>query len=67
MDQRDCIKFCLKNEIKFVKSFEILTTAFGEFTMSRSQVQLWYNRFEGDRKDVNDNDSSWLAEHVNNG
>ncbi|KAA1414164.1 helix-turn-helix domain-containing protein [Nocardioides humilatus] len=32
----------------------MLTVAFGESTMSRTQVQLWYNRFKGGREDVND-------------
>ena len=31
------------------------TVAFGESTMSRTQVQLRYNRFKKGRKDVNDN------------
>ena len=28
--------------------------AFGESTMSRTQVQLWYNRFKAGREDGND-------------
>ena len=32
----------------------MLTVAFGQFTMSRTQVQLWYNRFKETREDVND-------------
>ena len=32
----------------------MLTVAFGESTMSRTQVQLWYNLFKEDREDVND-------------
>ena len=32
----------------------MLTEAFGESTMSRTQVQLWYNRFREGREDVND-------------
>ena len=31
----------------------MLTVAFGESTMSRTQVQLWYNRFKEGREDVN--------------
>ena len=30
----------------------MLTVAFGESTMSRTQVQLWYKRFKELRKDV---------------
>ena len=33
----------------------MFTVAFGESTMSRTQVQLWYNRFKEDREDVKDN------------
>ena len=32
----------------------MLTVAFGESTMSRTQVQLWCNRFKEGREDVND-------------
>ena len=31
-----------------------LAVAFGESTMSRTQVQLWYSRFKEGRADVND-------------
>ena len=31
----------------------MLTVAFGESTMSRTKVQLWYNRFKESREDVN--------------
>ena len=32
----------------------MLTVAFGKSTMSRTQVQLWYNRFKKDQEDDND-------------
>ena len=32
----------------------MLTVAFGESTTSRTQVQLWYNRYKKDREYVND-------------
>ena len=32
----------------------MLTLAFGESTKSSKQIQLWYNRFKKDRKDIND-------------
>ena len=54
MDQRNCIKFCVRNEIKWSRTFEMLSMTFGESTMSRTQVQLWYNRFKEGREDIND-------------
>ena len=38
-----------------ISAHEILTVAFDKSTMSRAQVQLWYNRFKESREDVNDN------------
>ena len=32
----------------------MLTVLFGKSTISRTQVQLWYNRFKKGREDVND-------------
>ena len=53
MDQRNCIEFCVKSAIKCARTFEMLTVAFAESAMSRTQVHLWYNRFKKDREDVN--------------
>ena len=36
----------------------MLTVAFGESTISRTQVQLWYNRFKEGREDVKDDGRS---------
>ena len=44
---------CVKKEIKCARTFEILAAAFGESTMSRTQVQLWCNQFKEGREDVN--------------
>ncbi|UYV81508.1 hypothetical protein LAZ67_20001381 [Cordylochernes scorpioides] len=54
MDQRTCIKFCLKNEIKCADAFRMLTVAYGEATLDRSNVYLWYKMFSEGREDVND-------------
>ena len=32
----------------------MLTEVFGKSTMSRTQAQLWYNRFKEGREDAND-------------
>ena len=50
----NCIKFCLKNEIQCPRTFEMLSVTFRESTVSRTQVQLWYNRFKESRENVND-------------
>ena len=47
MDQKSCITVC-------ARTLEMLTVAFGESTMSRTQVQLWYNQFKEGRENVND-------------
>ena len=38
----------------YVCMYVCLIFAFGESTLSRTQVQLWYNRFKKRREDVND-------------
>ncbi|UYV74174.1 hypothetical protein LAZ67_11002320, partial [Cordylochernes scorpioides] len=54
MDQRTCIKFCVKNEIKCADAFRMLTVAYGEATLDRSIVYRWYKMFSEGREDVND-------------
>ncbi|CAD7004723.1 unnamed protein product [Ceratitis capitata] len=56
MDQRTCIKFCVKNEIMCAEVFRMLTVAYGEATLDRSNVYRWYKMFSEGREDVNDGD-----------
>ena len=56
MDQRICIKFCVKNEIKGNKVCEMLTKAYGESAMSKTRVYEWYKRFQDGREDVEDDE-----------
>ncbi|UYV76739.1 hypothetical protein LAZ67_14001920 [Cordylochernes scorpioides] len=51
MDQRTCIKFCVKNNIECADAFRM---AYGEATLDRSNVYRWYKMFSEDREDVND-------------
>ncbi|UYV80194.1 hypothetical protein LAZ67_18001973 [Cordylochernes scorpioides] len=51
---RSCIKFCVKNEIKCADAFRMLTVAYGEATLDRSNVYRWYKMFSEGREDVND-------------
>ncbi|UYV77592.1 hypothetical protein LAZ67_15001650 [Cordylochernes scorpioides] len=53
MDQRTCIKFCVKNEIKCADAFRMLTVAYREATLDRSNVYRWYKMFSEGREDVN--------------
>ena len=55
MDQSNSIKFSVRNEINYARTFEMLAVSFGESTISRTKVQLWYNRFKEGREDLNDN------------
>ena len=54
MDKRNCIKFCVKDEIKRARVFEMYTVALDESTRSRTQVQLWYNWFKAGQEDFNE-------------
>ncbi|KAG5329050.1 GVQW3 protein, partial [Acromyrmex heyeri] len=54
MDQRIYIKFCVKNKIKCADAFRMLTVAYGEATLDRSNVYRWYKMFSEGREDVND-------------
>ncbi|CAD6994951.1 unnamed protein product [Ceratitis capitata] len=54
MDQRTCIKFCVKTEFKCANAFRILTVAYGEATLDRSNVYRWYIKFSEGRENVND-------------
>ncbi|VEN50524.1 unnamed protein product [Callosobruchus maculatus] len=54
MDQRICIKFCVKNKIKCSDAFRMLTLAYGEATLDQSNVYWWYKMFSEGREDVND-------------
>ncbi|UYV84861.1 hypothetical protein LAZ67_X003748 [Cordylochernes scorpioides] len=58
MDQRTCIKFCVKNEIKCADAFRMLNLAYGEATLDRSNVYWWYKMFSEGREDVNEEERS---------
>ncbi|GAB1860480.1 Histone-lysine n-methyltransferase setmar-like protein [Camponotus japonicus] len=54
MDQRICIKFCVKNGIKCSETLEMLTVAYGECTLSKKNVYKWYKLFQEGRENVED-------------
>jgi len=52
MDQRICIKFCVKNKIKCSETLEMLTVAYGETVLSKKNVYKWYKLFQDGREDA---------------
>ncbi|OWR47304.1 hypothetical protein KGM_202969 [Danaus plexippus plexippus] len=58
MEQRTCIKFCLKKEIKCADAFRMLTVAYGAYgavaTLDKSNVYRRYKIFSKGREYVND-------------
>ncbi|UYV62214.1 hypothetical protein LAZ67_1008240 [Cordylochernes scorpioides] len=47
-----------ENEIKCADAFRMLTVAYGEATLDRSNVYRWYKMFSEGREDVNDEERS---------
>jgi len=56
MNQKMCIKFYVKNEIKCNKVYEMLTKAYGGSAMSKTIVYESYNRFQDFRNDIEGNE-----------
>ncbi|UYV76701.1 hypothetical protein LAZ67_14001825 [Cordylochernes scorpioides] len=51
---KNLYKILCENEIKCVDAFRMLTVAYGEATLDRSNVYRWYKMFSEGREDVND-------------
>jgi len=51
VDQRICIKFCLKRGHSSAETVPMIKKAFGDDSMSEAQIKLWYKRFK---------DESWV-------
>ncbi|KAG5348132.1 SETMR methyltransferase, partial [Acromyrmex charruanus] len=54
LEQRTCIKFCCKNEIKCSDTLKILQKCYGDDTLSKTQVYQWYECFKSGREAVED-------------
>ena len=48
--QRSAIKFCLWNEISVAETFRMLQKVFGDLTMSKKNVYMWYKDFKEGRE-----------------
>ena len=52
VEQRNAIKFCLRNEISVAETFRMLQKAFGDLTMSQKNVHKWYKDVKEGRESV---------------
>ncbi|UYV76008.1 hypothetical protein LAZ67_13002114 [Cordylochernes scorpioides] len=55
---KNLYQILVKNEINCADAFRMLTVAYGEATMDRSNVYRWYKMFSEGREDVNDEESA---------
>jgi hypothetical protein len=58
IEQRVCIKFCVKLGKSATKTLEMLREAFGEHSLSRAAVFEWHSRFKAGRVSVEDDERS---------
>jgi hypothetical protein len=49
IEQRVCIKFCVKLGRSATENFQILREAFGEHSLNRKAVFEWHSRFKSGR------------------
>jgi hypothetical protein len=56
--QRVCIKFCAKLGKSATETLEMLLEAFGEHSLSRTEVFEWHSHFKAGRVSVEDDESS---------
>jgi len=57
-EQRACIKFCFKLGKTATECYEMLTTAFGEQAMGRSQTFQWFSWFKTGKTSTDDDERS---------
>jgi hypothetical protein len=58
IEQRACIKICMKLGKSTTETPEMLCEAFGEHSLSRTAVFEWHSSFKAGRVSVEDDESS---------
>ena len=58
LQQRVCIKFCVKSGFNGAQTLEMLEKCFGNDTITRSNVFRWHARFRSGRESVEDDERS---------
>ena len=61
LQQRVCIKFCVKNGFNDVKTLEILENCFGSDILKKTAVYEWHERFKSARESVENDERSGRA------
>ncbi|UYV65550.1 hypothetical protein LAZ67_3004670 [Cordylochernes scorpioides] len=56
----------LNKDYSCADAFRMLTVAYGEATLDRSNIYRWYKMFSEGREDVNDEERARRPEHFNN-
>ena len=52
VEQRVCIKFCVKLEHSSAETIRIIQKVFGDDAMSAAQIKVWHKRFKDGRESV---------------
>ena len=58
LQQRVCIKFCVKNGFDGAQTLEMLEKCFGNDTLKKCNVFRWHERFRSGRESVEDDECS---------
>jgi len=58
LQQRVCIKFCVKNGYNGVKILEMLGNCFGSDTLKKTAVYEWHEHFKSDHESIGDDECS---------
>jgi transposase len=58
IEQRYAIKFCVKLNKSATETFDSLTEAYGDATLSRTMVSKWHKAFKEGQENVEDNPRS---------
>lgn len=58
LQQRTCIKFCVKNKLSGVKTLSMLKKCFGDDTLKKTVIYQWHGRFRNGRELVTDDERS---------